>query len=230
MIQVIKLTGLLLASKGTRAATLDAIIGGVARFVERPADEIRKSPFYPIYLFTLHATARKPTAELVALLVAYNKSSVRGTNIAAAIKELRMIIISKWFLFCPYRFHDIVDILHGAQSKSDAETKRVCRALLDDFILHLETSTETTILKDPVIINQIREIKENGFKHDAVTEYGIRGFGKERRKTRRLSDRCHLRPCVPLENRQRDEHGRAFCRSAMEKTKSGMLGYGTRAK
>ena len=180
-----QLTGLLLASKSTSARRLDAIIGSVgsvARFVERPADEMRKSLFYPIYLLTLHATARKPTAELVALLVAYKSSD--SSNIAAAIKELRMIVISKWLLFCPYRFHDIVDILHGAQSKqskqpttSDAETKQVCGALLEDFILHLETSAERaerTVLKSHAIIKQIREIKDHGFKHDAITEYDIR--------------------------------------------------------
>ena len=175
-----QLTGLLLASKSTSARTLDAIIGSVgsvARFVERPADEMRKSLFYPIYLLTLHKTAKKTTIDLVTLLATYNKSSVRGTDISAVIKELRMIIISKWFLFCPYRFHDIVDILHGAQSKSDAETKQVCGALLEDFILHLETSAERaerTVLKSHAIIKQIRAIKDHGFKHDAITEYAIR--------------------------------------------------------
>ena len=179
-----QLTGLLLASKSTSARTLDAIIGSVgsvARFVERPADEMRKSLFYPIYLLTLHKTAKKTTIELVTLLATYNKSSVRGTDISAVIRELRMIIISKWFLFCPYRFHDIVDILHGAQSSqpttSDAETKQVCGALLEDFILHLETSAERaerTVLKSHAIIKQIREIKDHGFKHAAITEYAIR--------------------------------------------------------
>ena len=83
-------------------------------------------------------------------------------------------------MFCPYRFHDIDDILHGAQSKSDAETKQVCGALLEDFILHLETSAERaeraerTVLKSHAIIKQIREIKDHGFKHDAITEYAIR--------------------------------------------------------
>ena len=165
-----------LASKRTGAAKLDAILdgGGVAGFVEKPADQMRKSPFYPFYLATLHKTAKMPTLDLIALLVEYNKSGVRGTDIASALRELRVIIISKWYLMCPYRFHDIVDILHDPNSNE--ETKGVCRTLLEDFISYLSgpsKSTEHTVLHSPEIIAQIRLIKEGSFKPDAVTDANI---------------------------------------------------------
>jgi surface protein len=165
-----------LASRGTGATTLDAILygGGVAGFVEKPADQMRKSPFYPFYLVTLHATAKRPTIDLVALLVEYNKSGVRGTDIASALRELRITIISKWYLMCPYRFHDIVDILHD--TRSNEETKGVCSKLLEDFISYLSGPskiTEHTVLHRPEIIAQIRLIKEGSFKPAAVTDANI---------------------------------------------------------
>ena len=167
-----QLTGLLIANKGTGSATMETIVGSVASFVEKQAHEMRKSPLYPLYLLTLHATALKPTHELITLRVASYKrsdSSSRPTNIAEAIKKLRMIIISKWFLFCPYRFHDIVDLLHD--EKTDKEIKEVCLELLDDFIGHLRKSTEKTILKSEEIIKQILEIKEGRYKPAAITYY-----------------------------------------------------------
>lgn len=181
-----QLTGLLIANKGTGSATMETIVGSVASFAEKQAHEMRKSPLYPLYLHTLHATALKPTHELITLRVAYKRSdsSIRPTNIAEAIKKLRMIIISKWFLFCPYRFHDIVDLIHAKEP--DAEIKGVCRELIDDFIDHLRKSTEETILKNTEIIKQILEIKEGRSKPAAIPAYEMVDLVKTYKKEQAL--------------------------------------------
>ena len=140
--------------------------------------QMRTSLFYPLYLFTLHETAKKPTIELIRLLVEYNKSTARPTNMKAALEEPRVIIMLKWYLACPYRFHDIVDILHDKTSSE--EIKGVCTSLLDAFIRHLSTpstSTESTVLHHPEIIDHIRRIKE-GSKPAAITDSDIRDLVK----------------------------------------------------
>lgn len=170
------LLNVFLASKRTGATTLDAILdgGGVAGFIEKPADQMRKSPFYPFYLSALHSTARKPTLDLIERLVEYNKSGVRGTDIASALRELRVIIMQKWYLACLYRFHDIVDILHATNSND--EIKGVCYKLLEDFLGYLSTTStpsKITVLHRPEIIAQIRLIKEGSFTPAAVTDANI---------------------------------------------------------
>ena len=114
---------LFLAARGTGAATLDSIVTSVRQFPGKPADEIHTSPFYLLYLSTLRATARKPTIELVKILVEHKSRGSVGT-IEEALKEIRILIISKWYLTCPYRFHDIARIHNDATP--DAETKGVC--------------------------------------------------------------------------------------------------------
>jgi surface protein len=171
------LLAMLGSSKGERATTLEALTDSLRLFPEMPADQMRKSPFYPIYLVTLHETAKIPTPELIQLLVEYNKSTARPANIKAA---LRAIIMQKWCLACPCRFHDIVDILHG--TKSNEETKGVCRTLLQDFISYLSTPstpskiTERTVLHRPEIIEHIRRIKEGRSKPAAITDSDIRAL------------------------------------------------------
>jgi surface protein len=165
------LLALLGSSKGERATTLEVLTDSLRLFPEMPADQIRKSPFYPIYLFTLHEAAKIRTPELIQLLVEYNKSTARPTNIKAV---LHVIIMQKWYLAGPYRFHDIVDILHDTKSKE--ETKGVCLTLLEDFISYLRDPskiTEHTVLHRPEIIAQIRLIKEGSFTPTAITDSDI---------------------------------------------------------
>jgi surface protein len=168
------LLALLGSSKGERATTLEVLTDSLRLFPEMPADQIRKSPFYPIYLFTLHEAAKIPTPELIQLLVEYNNGTARPANIKAA---LRVIIMRKWYLACPYRFHDIVGILHDPNSNE--ETKGVCLTLLEDFISYLSGPstpskiTERTVLHRPEIVAQILLIKEGSFKPAAVTDANI---------------------------------------------------------
>jgi surface protein len=81
---------------------------------------------------------------------------------------------------CPYLFHDIVDILHD--TRSNEETKGVCRKLLEDFINYLSGPskiTERTVLHRPEIIAQIRRIKEGSFTPAAVTDSNIHALVKK---------------------------------------------------
>lgn len=171
---------LLLAAPGTSAATFDSIVAIVRQFPGKPANEICTSPFYKLYLHTLHATARKPTIELVKLLVEYKTRSSVDTSLAKmeeALKEIRILIISKWYLTCPYLFHDIARILND--KTFDAETKEVCGKMIDDFIEDLKKSTEHTALRRKDIIDKILEIKGGSFKPAEITNYNIKELIKK---------------------------------------------------
>jgi surface protein len=166
---------LFLAARGTGAATLESIVTGVRQFPGKTADEIHTSPFYLLYLSTLRATARRPTIELVKLLVEYKRrDSVDVDTIEEALKEIRILIISKWYLTCPYRFHDIARIHNGATSGADSETRGVCGTMIDDFIEHLKNSADHTVLRRPAIIDKIREIKGGSFKQAEITDDNIK--------------------------------------------------------
>jgi surface protein len=169
------LHALLATDTGTSVATLETIVASVRRFPEQPADEIVTSPFYRFYLYTLRAVARKPTIELVKLLVEYKRSGGADPRLAdpqVALKEIRILIISKWYLTSPYRFHDIAGIRNDA--KSDEETKGVCGTMIDDFIDHLKNSADHTVLRRPEILRKILEIKEGSFKPGEITDANIR--------------------------------------------------------
>jgi surface protein len=171
------LLALLGSSKGERATTLEALADSLRLVPEMPADQIHKSPLYPIYLVSLHETAKMPTPQLIQRLVEYNNGTDRPTNIKAA---LHVIIMRKWYLACPYRFHDIVGILHDPNSNE--ETKGVCRTLLEDFISYLSgpsTPSKSTVLHRPEIIEHICRIKEGSFKPAAVTDLNIRALVKK---------------------------------------------------
>jgi hypothetical protein len=88
------LHALLATDADTSAATLETIVASVRRFPEQPADEIVTSPFYRFYLYTLRAVARKPTIELVKLLVEYKRSGGADPMLAdpqVALKEIRIL-------------------------------------------------------------------------------------------------------------------------------------------
>ena len=173
---------LFLASPSTGDATFDSIVSSVSQFPGKPANEICTSPFYKLYLHTLQATARKPTIELVALLVQYKRrgsvdTATRLATMEGALKEIRILIISKWYLTCPYRFHDIARILND--TPLDAETKEVCGKMIDDFIEDLKKSTEHTALRRPEIIEKILEIKGGSFKPAEITNDNIKELIKK---------------------------------------------------
>ena len=141
-------------------------------FLAMPPDEMKRDVFYPFYINMIKAMARRPTIELLA---EYQKS--RGANgganmsIPQALSEVRLIILLDWYHMCPYRFHDLVDILYNPDTPQ--ATKDICWILLDAFLAHLDGNacTECRILQREETKQQIHRIiiedkegKEDRFK------------------------------------------------------------------
>ncbi len=130
----------------------------VPAFLAMSAEDMRNHVFYPFYIRTVHATARKSTHELLSVYGSLIKKS-DSSSIAGALTNLRIMIVEHWYHMCPYRFHDLVEILH-AEGTPDA-IKAICKRLLDAFTSHLgstEGCTECRILKRPEIKQEIQGI------------------------------------------------------------------------
>lgn len=144
----------------------------MSEFLHMSVDHMRRSPFYQLYITVVHAMARKSTLEMVEFLSKYEKSVTGGDtsrNMESAIKHLRIIIMLEWFHMCPYRFHDLVAILHS-EGTPDA-INAICLRLLETFISHLDSAEECSeckVLKRDETKMQIREIINGTFKPDAI--------------------------------------------------------------
>ncbi len=156
----------------------------VTEFLKMSAEERHKHIFYPFYIRTVHATARKPTYELLDAYMSLNKRSDSNT-IAAALTNLRIMIVEYWHHMCPYRFHDLVDILH--RKDTPPVIKQLCMTLLGAFVSHLddiEACEDCKILKRDETKRQIRDIIAGTFKPAAVhtSEHKIWSFVQEYEK------------------------------------------------
>ena len=112
-------------------------------------------------------------------------------SIPEAIRDARVRIMLKWHHMCPYRFHDLVDILYSSSSDKSPEDKEtsdickrlytillpeikgICRRLLDDFLAHLDGTecAECRILQRKETKQQIHKIiedKQDRFKPDPL--------------------------------------------------------------
>jgi surface protein len=145
----------------------------VPAFLAMQAEDRRKHMFYPFYICTMHATARKSTYGLLwryeglATKRSYEISERKG--IVEALMELRIMIVEYWYHMCPYRFHDLVEILH-AEGTPD-EIKVICRSLLGAFMSHLnsrEECTECRILRREEIKLEIGRIINKEVKTAAI--------------------------------------------------------------
>ena len=150
------LGGLLLTFPTLRKVHVD-----VPAFLAMPSEEMRKHVFYPFYIRTVHAKARKSTYELL-LWKCESPATERiseGRGIVEALMNLCIMIVEHWYHMCPCRFHDLVALLYAEGTPN--EIKELCRKLLDTFMSHLdsrEECTECKILKRPEIKMQIRGI------------------------------------------------------------------------
>ena len=137
-------------------------------FLKMAPDEMKQNAFYQFHIRMVHAMARRPTLDL---LVEYQKS--RGASgdanmsIPQALREVRIRILLDWYHMCPYRFHDLVDILYNPDTPQ--AIKDICQALLYAFLAHLdgEQCSECRILQREETKQQIRRIiedKEDRFK------------------------------------------------------------------
>ena len=140
----------------------------VPAFQAMSAEDRRKHVFYPLYIRTVHATARESTHEL---LLAYGSLTKRSdsSSIAGALTTLRIMIVEHWYHMCPYRFHDLVSIRY-AKGKPII-IKELCRALLDTFMSHLDSTEECTeckILRREETKMQIRGIINKTFEPRAI--------------------------------------------------------------
>ena len=141
-------------------------------FLEMHPDEMNRDVFYPFYIRMLQAIERRPTIDL---LVDYEKS--RGASggskimlsIPQALRDVRHRIMLQWYHACPYRFHDLVDILYNPDTPQ--AIKDICKKLLDDFMAHLdsiEECGECKIIRREDTKLQIHQIIEGTFKPDTV--------------------------------------------------------------
>ena len=155
----------------------------VPEFLRMSAEEMRKHIFYPFYIRTVHATARKGTREL---LEAYRRLPKRSdiNSIAGALTNLHIMIVEYWYHMCPYRFHELVALLH-AKGKPII-IKELCGKLLDTFMSHLDSTEECAecmILKRPEIKMQIQQIINKNFEPRAIDVDGdgkvVEGFVKK---------------------------------------------------
>ena len=147
----------------------------VPEFLRMSAEEMRKHIFYPFYIRTVHATARKGTRELLNVYRSLTKRSDIN-SIAGALTNLRIMIVEYWYHMCPYRFHELVEILH-AEGTPD-EIKELCWSLLESFMSHLDSTEECAecrILKRPEIKMQIQQIIKKKFEPRAID---VDGDGK----------------------------------------------------
>ena len=147
----------------------------VSDFLRMPPADRHKSPFYPVYIMTAHATARMPASYLLKFLAKYEDSVTRGGStsrtMASAVRDIIVIIISQWYHMCPYRFHELVDLLYSP--KTPQAIKDICKRVLDDFLAHLDGTecTECRILQRDETKTQIHRIiedKQDRLKPDAV--------------------------------------------------------------
>ena len=144
----------------------------VGKFLEMRSDEMRKHTFYPFYICTVQATARKSTYQLLwkydRLVTEMREESMERKGIVEALRDLRIMIVEYWYHMCPYRFHDLVEILH-AEGTPD-KIRNLCSKLLEAFFVHLDTKecTECKILKRPEIKREIREIINKTITPNAV--------------------------------------------------------------
>ena len=141
-------------------------------FLKMAPDEMKQNTFYQFHIRMVHAMARRPTLDL---LVEYQKSggASGGANmsIPQALREVRIRIILDWYHMCPYRFHDLVDILYNPETTQ--AVKDICWILLDAFLAHLDGTecTECRILQREETKEQIHRIiedKQDRFKPDPV--------------------------------------------------------------
>jgi surface protein len=140
----------------------------VPAFLAMSAEDRRKHVFYPFYIRTVRATARESTHEL---LLAYGRLTKRSdsSSIAGALTTLRIMIVEHWYHMCPYRFHDLVSILYAKESS--LIIIGLCRALLDTFMSHLDSTEECTeckILRREETKMQIRGIINKTFEPRAI--------------------------------------------------------------
>ena len=156
----------------------------VSEFLRMSVDDMLRSSLYQLYITVVHAMARKSTLEMVEFLSKYEKSVTIGDtsrDMESVIRHLRVLIMLEWFHMCPYRFHDLVALLH-AEGTPDG-IKATCKRLLDAFTSHLgstEECGECKILKRPEIKREIQEIitKALGFHAIEVDHDGkvVEGF------------------------------------------------------
>ena len=170
----------------------------VSEFLRMPPADMQKSPFYPEYIMTVHATARMSTAYLLVFLAKYEKSVTRGAirrDMASAVREIIVTIMLQWYHMCPYRFHDLVDLLYSPQTKQ--EIKDICRRLLNAFLAHLDLAgcTECRILQREDTKRQIRQIIEGTFKPDPVAS-GVRRLVLEYEKDPATTEKKYGHLCL----------------------------------
>lgn len=97
-------------------------------FLAMHPDEMKRDIFYPVYIRAAQAIARRPTIDLLVEVLQYQKSGGASAGstmrIPEAIREARVRIMLDWYHMCPYRFHDLVDILYSSSSDKKPGSQR----------------------------------------------------------------------------------------------------------